>query len=903
MPTDYPRPVVQNFAGKKIRFELKKEILFALRNLALKNEATVFMALLTVYNALLSRYSCQEDIVIGTISAGRQLREIQNMVGVFINPIALRNYPRKDKTYSEFLAEIKTNTLDAFKNQLYPFGELLEKLLKKKDFSRNPLFDTMIVFQNIDIGNRGIERLHFDLDSPRDSDDETNTQQDICLWVEEEDGRMLIDLEYCSALFKRETMERFIKHFLTFLEKAAQNPGLKLGEIDIIDQYEKQQIVEQFNNTDTPFPIVHALHYLFEQQVERIPDHAAVVAMVPVLSISNREGGSITVTYKELNKIANGLAALLIKKGVNADVLVGILFERKVELISAVIGVLKAGGACLPLDINAPGIRIAQILADSRSSVLLSDHNLIENKLIEKWTGEIISSKEFLNSSSPLNLLSSCVLNPANLAYVIYTSGSTGIPKGVMIEHDNIVNAAFAWLKEYKLTEMEVTLLQVANFSFDVFMGDFARTFSAGGKMIICPEETRIDPHAFYTMIIKHQVTLFETTPSLAIPVMEYVNKEKLEIGHLQLLIIGSDNVRVEDFKTLLSHFGNRLRIINSYGATEATVDSSYYEERIENFALPGNVPIGKPMPNMKFFILDAYGAYSAVQPVGIPGELYISGKGVGRGYLNNPELTADRFRPLITLMPQMSLMKNKNSALRANFHHSSFIIQHSILYSTGDLARWLPDGNIEFVGRIDYQVKIRGFRIELGEIETELLKYNLVKEAAVIDWEDEAGEKYLCGYIVMVEKFELALLKEFLSGRLPNYMIPSFFVGIEDIPLNPNGKVDRKALPEPLITIGEDYTAPGNEIEEKVAAIWAEVLEIEKSKLSVNTNFFDLGGHSLKATVLIAKIQKAFNLKLALVEIFKYPTIRGIAQLIEVMDWVNTTNADTGIDATDIII
>ncbi|HLP58597.1 MAG TPA: amino acid adenylation domain-containing protein, partial [Candidatus Deferrimicrobium sp.] len=766
MPTDYPRPVIQSFAGKKIRFEIKKEMLAALRNLALSNDVTTYMILLAVYNTLLSRYSGQEDIVIGTISAGRHLREIQNMVGVFINPLALRNFPLKDQTFTAFLGELKQNILEAFKNQLYPFGELLEKILKKKDFSRNPLFDAMIVFQNVDPGNRGIGGLRFELASPGEEGDETHAQQDLCLWVEEEEGRILIDLEYCPVLFKKETMERFTGHFLTILQGAAENPGLKLGKIKMISDQEKQQILEEFNNSDTVFPIVHQLHYLFEQQAERIPDHIAVAG------IRNRVGDMKTITYKELNRISTCLAAVLQRKGVKPDIIVGVMLDRSIELIGAVIGILKAGGAYLPIDPSYPPERIDYILKDSNAKILINKSEKKINVKNKNFEDLLVLNFENLNFNSliecPHRGLSN--FNSSNLAYIIYTSGSTGIPKGVMVEHGNIVNAAFAWLKEYRLAGMEVILLQVAHCFFDVFMGDFARAFSAGGKMIICPEEFKMDLPAFYSLIRMQQVTLFEATPSLIIPFMEYVFEEKLATGHLRLLIVGSDSVRVEDFKNLLSHFGTRMRIINSYGATEAAVDTSYYEESLEKLVLPGNVPIGKPMPNMKFFILDSHGE---VQPVGIPGELYIGGRGVVRGYLNNPGLTAEKFNQY--LWDNKSFYRGSRGAVFSK-------ITPLVLYKTGDMARWLSDGNVEFLGRMDYQVKIRGFRIELEEIEHRLASHKDIKEVIVLAKEDKNGDKSLCAYIVPADGagnvfFTVSDLRAYLFGLLPDYMIPSHFI------------------------------------------------------------------------------------------------------------------------------
>ncbi|MCU0288322.1 MAG: condensation domain-containing protein, partial [Acidobacteria bacterium] len=477
----------------------------------------------------------------------------------------------------------------------------------------------------------------------------------------------------------------------------------------------------------------------------------------------------------------------------------------------------------------------------------------------------------------------------SNLAYVIYTSGSTGKPKGVMVQHNHLVQAAFAWRKEYKLLEMEVILLQMANFCFDVFAGDLARVFINGGKMIINPE-LGASPHTLYRLISTHGVTLLESTPPYIIPFMNYIYENKLEKGlaSLQLLILGSDSCATRDFKELLSRFGTKMRIVNSYGVTEATIDSSYYEVGSEeDIPAVDTVPIGSPLPNVKFYILDPAGM---LLPLGVPGELCIGGAGITRGYLNKPGLTCNKFRPLITLMTQMTLMKNKNNALRANLTNDQCPMTNDYFYRTGDLARWLPcsspaggatKGVIEFLGRMDFQVKIRGFRIELGEIENKLLEHPDIKEALVVHRTDVNNNDFLCGYFIADRMIEAEEIRNFLGKMLPDYMVPWFYSQLKKFPLSANGKIDRKALPDPDTFEEAPYAAPRNKNERKMVELWADILSVDKERIGIDTRFFDLGGNSLKAIVLTTRMHKLFDIKLNMADIFKHQTIRNIYELM----------------------
>jgi iturin family lipopeptide synthetase A len=861
MPTDYPRPTMQSFASRKLRFVIEAELFRALKELALKQDASPYMVLLSVCNTLLFRYTDQEDIVIGTITAGRGQGKVQDLIGVFINPLAMRNFPAAYKTFADFLRELKQDTLAAYENQLYPFGDLLEKVVEKKDFSRNPLFDVLFVFRNLDIDELDVKGLRFSLYEPEQKAD-CHAQQDITFWAVEEEGRVRIDLEYCTALFKQETMERLAEHFLAILRSAAANPGLKLPEMEMISREEKQHVLRQFNSTEVPFPTGKMIHTLFEEQVERSPDRIAVVGKERK---DDARGGSKAgfqcLTYRELSERSNRLARLLKAEDVSLNTIVGIMLERSIKILIAVLGVLKAGAAYLPIDPYYPKERIDYMLKDSNVKVLLAApaaQDNVEVKVIDLYT--TISAA----SQPPLSRVDSF-----DLAYVIYTSGSTGRPKGVMVQHDSFVNAAFAWIKEYRLASMEVNLLQMASFSFDVFSGDLARALLTGGKLVICLEDVILDFPSLYSLAVDQKITLCESTPSLILPFMEYVHENGLNIPYLQLLILGADVCPMEDFRKLVLHFGQRMRIVNSYGLTETTIDSSYFEGNLEGLPAKGNVPIGKPLPNILFYLLSAAGK---IQPVGIPGELYVGGRGVSRGYLNQPELTADKFV----------------SVSYWSYRSYRTYISSKKIYRTGDLARWLDDGNVEFLGRIDHQIKIRGFRVELGEIENQLLSYPGIKEAVLLDKEDKNGNKYLCACIIQdvlnrSKKIVLSELRAYLSGKLPAYMVPANFVVLDRIPLTPNGKVDMKALynydSEENIVPGTEYEAPTREVEKKLAEIWSEILL--KKRIGINDNFFELGGQSLLAIKVISRIKELFNVKIPLITFFQRGNIREIAEII----------------------
>ena len=621
----------------------------------------------------------------------------------------------------------------------------------------------------------------------------------------------------------------------------------ELEKTHTISKEEKNRLLYAFNNNKVDFPPDISMHELFEAQVKKTPDNTAVIFEDKWL------------TYNELNGKSNQLASILRLRGVTPNSIIGIIEKRSIELIIGIMAILKAGGAFMAVDPQDPSERINYILEDSKPELLLTHSSLKENNGIN-FNGQILNINEkelFKGDSTNLD----CINKSSDIVYIMYTSGSTGLPKGVMIQHDQFVNIIYGWQKEYHLKEVEINVLQIFNFTFDVSAGDLARALIFGGKLVICLEKDIIDYSLFALFLNKHKITMFESTPSLIIPFMDCVFEHNLKINYLKLLIIGSDVCKPIDYKRLVLRFGKKMRILNSYGVTEATIDSSYYEEKDpEKIPIDKNLPIGKPLPNVKYYVLNAK---NCLQPIGIAGQLHIGGKSIARSYLRRENLTSEKFVP------------------------DPFSPGERI-YKTGDMARWLADGNLEFIGRIDNQVKIRGFRIELGEIENCILTHHNIKEAVVVAKESGEGERSLLAFVVSNVTLMESELKGFLSKKLPYYMIPLNFYQLEKMPLSKNGKINRRLLKAVDIQIKKEnkYQMPRDPVEKKLLDIWSEVLGIDKSVISKNkgidTNFFELGGHSLKATILIAKINKTFNVKVSLAEIFRISTIKTLGEYIK---------------------
>lgn len=872
LPLDFPRPNVFNYEGDQVSLLVNRESTESIKKLSLANGSTLFMTMMAALNVLFYKYTGQEDMVIGHIIAGRhQHDELQNVMGFFINTLAVRNYPTGELSFKEFLEQVKENCIQVFENQDAQFEELVDKLSIERDPSRNPLFDVCMViqnFKNIDIDEEeeeerySIEEMQQEVvdQETEISVEESSTMFDLDFDISEEEDCMLIALKYCTALFKKETALRICKHLDYILKQVSENSNIKLDEIDITLPEEKKQILEDFNSTSR--------EYLFDKTIVDLFEESAAKHKNKVAAIFNDK----QITYSELNNEADLISSYLeSNKFGGANAIVGILMEKSIDVLKTVFAVWKSGAAYIALDPDQPSSRLNSIIDDVGLNLLITDSSSLSKAEELREGSPLLDSllcfhadglKESAKGGQwqPLNLAdysdwqATGSAKGSDLAYIIYTSGSTGKPKGVMVNHSSYSNVAQAWRDVYNLKDGAVNLLQVASITFDVFLGDIARALINGGRLIMCSDKERLNLEMLYELLDSYQVTIFESTPGLIIPLMDYIAGQDLPLNYLKMLIIGADVCNTKDYRAIQFKFGQDIKIINSYGVTEGTIDSTFYDEPFDAIPQYGAVPIGKALPNMTTYVMDKN---CNLLPIGVAGELCIGGLGVAAGYYKNSELTAERFIDNPYLPGER-------------------------LYRTGDLVRWLPDGNIEFLGRLDFQVKIRGYRIETGEIETHLKSHPALEDAVVVDKSRGDGEKYLCAYIVTTTEKTEGDLKRYLEDKVPDYMIPEHFIFLEQLPLSSNGKIDRKALPEPTGNYKESYKRPQGELELELALIWASILGLDPDKISRDANFFEIGGHSLKATLLFTEIKKKMDNKFPFSRIFKSPTIEELAQFIK---------------------
>ncbi|HET6244459.1 MAG: amino acid adenylation domain-containing protein [Bacteroidetes bacterium] len=815
--SNFPRPAIQNFSGEKLSFNLSKEDTANIRSLSGENGATIYMTLLAAYNVLLYKYTSQEDIVVGSVIAGRKKKEFENILGMFVNTLAMRNHPSAEKSFTAFLAEVKSTALEAYSNQDFPFEALVNNLGLQRDMSRNPLFDTLITYQNFfkdDHSKVNVNELSI---LPYPFENKTS-KFDLTFEFFEGADALKLQIEYCTHLFNKETIERLFAHFIQIIRSVSENKNIALADINLLSTEEKEQLLVNFNPTVKTENINETVVSAFEKHLLQNPNNVAI------------SDGNRTILYNELNEKAENIAALLLKKGLVKEGVVGVFLNASAEWLYSILGVLKAGGAYLPIDPAYPAERIDFMLKDSGAKILLTDKTLFHKSA---FSGEVIDITEAANNINNGGVKS--VIAPENLAYIIYTSGSTGQPKGVGVEHSALFNLCSWHNNQYNITAADKAT-KYAGLGFDASVWEIFPYLVSGASVTIVPEDIRMDMRKLNNFYESNGISVSFLPTQIAEQFMEQENSS------LRLLLTGGDKLR--SFKK------QRYDVVNNYGPTENTVVSTSF--KLDRFY--ENIPIGKPVDGTRVYILDKKGN---PQPVGVPGELCVAGNNLARGYINQPELTAQKFV-------------------------ADPFVAGEKMYQTGDLAKWLPDGNIEFLGRIDAQVKIRGYRIELGEIENQLLSFSGIKDAVVIDVEEKDAQKFLCAYIVSETAVDTSLLKEHLAAKLPDYMVPLHFISLEKIPLNANGKVDRKALPLPdeSLKTSRAYVAPITETEVKLSKLWSESLNIEKP--STEDNFFELGGHSLKATQIISRVYKVFEKEVPLREIFRNPTIKGLAAFIE---------------------
>jgi amino acid adenylation domain-containing protein len=835
MPADFARPLTKSYAGDVYSFAISGQITEAIKEISRSSGATPFMVMLAAYTILLSKYSGQEDIIVGTPVAGRSHADVQDLIGMFVNTLPLRNFPAADKEFIDFVLEIKENSLKVFENQDYPFEELLNDLEIKRDMSRNPLFDYMFTYRTDNIKELQISDLLLKNIPARHSVSKMDMSLEV---VEDENGELFVVVEYATRLFLPETIKRLVAHFNQLLEQISANPHIRLKDIELLTEKERVQIIHHFNDTGDRPNVAEAknIYDVFEENANQYPDNIAV------------EAGQEAITYQDLNKKVSRLADILIGQGCTADKIAGLYTDRSIDMVVGILAILRAGAAYLPIDPDYPQDRIKYMLEDSSAVLVLTQKKFAENLAF-------ISNKVFLDelpmTSAELKVVKNIDRSADNLAYVIYTSGSTGKPKGVQIEHRSLYNFIFSNALIYNngFSSGDVCSC-VSSISFDASVLEIFMPLAFGAKLVLISRENVYDVQALANVLVNKKVTFCFLPPSLLQPLYNVLkNSGPL---HLNKLDVGAESVKDDVLRDYAS-LNKNMQILNSYGPTEVTIVGAWYPYKPG--AIHGvNVPIGKPVHNARIYIVNEY---MKMQPIGVPGELCIAGAGLARGYLNNPELTNEKF------------IDNPFEPGKK-------------LYKTGDLAKWMPDGNIDFIGRKDHQVKIRGFRIELGEIESKLITHPEVKQVLVIDKTDQGGNKFLCAYIVSTKDLNPAELRAHLATELPEYMIPSFFIVLDKFPLTRSEKIDRNALPEPGMEnkqFKNELVMPANSTEKKLLDIWRTVLGIEN--ISITDNFFELGGNSLKVINMLRLIQESIGDALKVNDLFDKPTIREQAAVI----------------------
>lgn len=834
LPTDKARPKNRTYEGGFESVVIPEKLVPELRKLSNDLGATLFMLILAAFQTLLHRYSGQNDIFTGTVVANRNRAEIENTVGPFINTLVLRTNFEEDLDFLSLLSKVKKTTLEAYEHQELPFDKMLEEMKLERDLSRAPLFQVMFILHNN-------KKAELELDGMKITEIDVASNMapfDLRLQLTETEKGIKGGFDYNISLFEPETVKEISMHLIKLLENIVQKPNEKVSRLEYITETEKIQILSDFNNTKADFPDNKVIYQYLEEQAAKDSLNTAVI-------FENKK-----LSYGELNDRANCLARLLKEKGAGQDCIIAVMMERSLEMIIAIMAIQKAGGAYLPVDPHFPVERIDYILKDSQTGILLT-HKEFADFQIPQNIKKI--NLDFINLSDGEKLNLPLTATPENIAYVIYTSGSTGKPKGTLIEHRSLVNRLNWMQKKYPLDKNDI-ILQKTPYTFDVSVWEMFWWSMTGAKVCFLEPGAEKDPEKIVEAIEKNNITVIHFVPSMLGIFLEYLKQtgEAPRVAGLKQIFASGEALttsQVKAFKDLL--FENGTRLTNLYGPTEATIDVSYFDCDTE--VEPDSIPIGKPIDNTKFLVLDKN---MQLQPVGIAGELCIGGIGLAREYLNKPELTNEKF------------VQNPYQP-------------HERLYRTGDLAKWRRDGNIEYLGRMDFQVKIRGLRIELGEIEKKLLIHPDVKECVVVAWKKGEGDIQLVAYVVCENsmRVEQVGIQSFLEKSLPEYMVPRIYVFLEKLPLSFNGKIDRKALPTPVIATDRVYTAPRNDTEKQLANIWQKILGIDR--IGIKDNFFDIGGDSLKAMETIILLKKQ-GLQLEIKDLFEGQTIENLSSLVK---------------------
>ncbi len=827
LPTDRPRPALQSYRGATRWRRLPTALVEAASALARREGATLYMVMMAVFQVLLSRYGRSDDFVVGSPIAGRDRSEVEGLLGLFVGTLSLRADLSGDPTFRDLVARVKKTALGAYAHSELPFEMLVDELKLRRDLSHPPVFQVLFGLQNVPTGEARFEGL----ETRRVEFEKDGAILDLSLYAWPDPEGMILTLEYNRDLFDEATVDRLLEHYGALLQAAVEHPELPVSRLELLPPGERRRVLLEWNDTDAPWER-STLHGAVFEQAARSPDAVAV------------EGGGESLTYSELIGRSRALARWLRAEGVGSETLVGIFMDRSPRLLVALLGVLEAGGAYLPLDPSFPAARLAYMVEHSAAPVILTESARL---------GEVPAGPRAVALDAEWPAVEAATgedpppARPEQLAYVIYTSGSTGLPKGVAIQHGSAANFLRAMADRPGLDAND-RLLAVTTLSFDISVLELFLPLTVGARTVIATKEVAGDGEKLLEAIRAGGVTVMQATPATWQLLLE--TREDAELP--PRVLCGGEALPRELASRLLERADS---LVNLYGPTEATVWATLEEVTPSSRA----VSIGRPIGNLRVFVLDAH-----LQPVaaGVPGDLYIGGAGVARGYLGRPELTADRFVP--------DPFAGREAPGRPGDR----------LYRTGDQACWLADGRLEFLGRDDHQVKVRGFRIELGEIESVLTEHPAVREAVVVARPDPRGETQIVGYLVPKgERPGVAELRAHLHERLPDYMVPNAWVYLDAFPLTPNRKIDRRALPAPDLDrpdLESPFAAPAGELEERLAALWRSVLDIDR--VGRDDNFFELGGHSLLMVRLNGRVRRELGVPISLVEMFQYPSVRTMA-------------------------
>ncbi|MEH6422151.1 HSAF biosynthetic non-ribosomal peptide synthetase/polyketide synthase [Pseudomonas sp. CGJS7] len=848
LPTDKPRPIVQTHNGASEFFTLDGELSARIHSLARENGVTVFMVLLAAYYVLLHRYTGQDDVIVGSPVMGRTQEEFAQVYGYFVNPLPLHVNLSAQPSVSELLAQVQQIVLNGLDNQEYPFVLLVEKLGLQHDPSRSAVFQAMFILLAHKVAT---EKYGYRLEYIELPEEEGQFDLTLSAYEDEADQRFHCVFKYNTDLFLPQTVQRLAGHYVHLLDELTRVPAAaSIAQLQLLGSDERRQVLEQWSGAEETAEALRPVQQLIADIAKAKPDSIAV-------SAPSESGVTRQLSYGELERRSNRLARKLRELGVAGGTVVALCLDKSPELIVTLLAVLKAGGAYLPLDPDYPAERLAYMASHAGARFAVVDEERRER--LSGWNGEVLTPDDLHliadadTDASPVQF--QVALDDA--AYVIYTSGSTGKPKAVRVTHANLASAYAGWEREYRLDETHAHL-QMASFSFDVFAGDLVRALCSGSTLVLITRELLFNTQRLYKIMREQQVDAAEFVPAVVRGVMDYCEREGERLDFMRLLIVGSDVWKVEEYRRLRALAGADTRVINSYGLSEATIDSTYFEGDAADLEASRMVPIGRPFPNSALYILDAQ---QQPVPAGVPGELWIGGGGVSAGYVGDDAQTEQRFQNLP--------LGSGGESIR--------------VYRSGDLARWSADGEVQLIGRADNQVKVRGHRVEIGEIESQLAAWPAIGQTVISVREDARGETALCAYCVAADAGEVLnwrALREHLAAYLPTFMIPTHYVQLDALPLSANGKVDVAALPAPDAATEDAFEAPVTLYEVRMAEHWKQLLGLEQ--VGLQHDFFEVGGSSIKLIELIYNLQTEFNIAIAVSQLFKVTTLHGMAKTVE---------------------